>query len=165
MFLCLWLLYLIFPVGTSPQMQNGPFRAVPRWSVSPPLQQALPASQSQTGSPSMARNKRRHFQPKSCIPVFRIQRSVSRFNVLRSFTLGSRAASATRPDSNIYTSHPAERSAASTSTHCSATQSCPRLSIAQPAPRNWLTLYIARRSLRCSSGVRFVARAMSAGAH
>jgi hypothetical protein len=51
-------------VGTSPQMQNGPFRAVQRQSISPPLQQALHASQSQTGSPATARYKRLHFQPK-----------------------------------------------------------------------------------------------------
>jgi hypothetical protein len=101
-------------VGTFPQMQNGRFRAVKRWSVSPPLQQALSASQSQTGSPSMARNKRRHFQLKPYTPVIRIQRSVSRFNVLRTSTLGSRASSATQPGS-IYSSHPAERSAASAS--------------------------------------------------
>jgi hypothetical protein len=48
---------------------------------------------------------------KSCIPVFRIQRPVSRFNVLRTSTLGSRASSATRPGSSIYSLHPAERSA------------------------------------------------------
>jgi hypothetical protein len=86
---------------------------------------------------------------KSCIPVFRIQRPVSRFNVLRTSTLGCRASSATRPGTSIYSSHPAERSAVSTSTHCSAPQSCPRLSTAQPAPRNRLTLYTTRLSLHC----------------
>jgi hypothetical protein len=44
-----------------------------------------------------------------------------------------RASSASRPGSSIYSSHPAERAAVSTSTHCSAPQSCPRLSTAQPA--------------------------------
>jgi hypothetical protein len=87
-----------------------------------------------------------------CIPVFRIQRSISRLNVLRASTIGSRASSATRPVSSIYSSHPAERAAVSTSTHCSAPQSCPRLSTAQPAPRNWLTLYTTR--CHCTASVR-----------
>jgi hypothetical protein len=70
---------------------------------------------------------------KSFIPVFRIQRSVSRLNALRTSTLGCRASSATRPGSSICSSHPAERAAVSTSTHCSAPQSFPGLSTAQPA--------------------------------
>jgi hypothetical protein len=89
---------------------------------------------------------------KWCIPVFWIQRSVSRLNVLRASTIGSRASSATRPLSSIYSSHPAERAAESTSTHCSAPQSCPRLSTAQPAPRNRLTLYTTH--FHCTASVR-----------
>jgi hypothetical protein len=50
---------------------------------------------------------------KLCIPVFRIQRSISRLNVLRASTIGSRASSATRPVSSIYSSHPAKRAAVS----------------------------------------------------
>jgi hypothetical protein len=61
-------------VGTSPQMQNGPFHAVQQWSVSPPLQQALPASQSQTGSPLTARNKRQQIVYSSILDLaFSIQ--------------------------------------------------------------------------------------------
>jgi hypothetical protein len=88
---------------------------------------------------------------KLCIPVFRIQRSVSRFNVLWASTIGSRASSATRPVSSIYSSHPAECAAVSTSTHCSAPQSRPRLPTVQPAPCNRLTLYTTWLSLHCFS--------------
>jgi hypothetical protein len=89
---------------------------------------------------------------KWCIPVFRIQRSMSRLNVLRAATIGCRASSATRPVSSIYTSHPAESAGVCTSTHCSAPQSCPRLSTAQPAPPNRLTLYTSRS--HCTASVR-----------
>jgi hypothetical protein len=86
------------------------------------------------------------------IPVFRIPRSISRLNVLRASTIGSQASSATRPVSSIYSSHPAEGAAVSTNTHCLAPQSSPRLSTAQPAPRNRLTVYTTRS--HCTASVR-----------
>jgi hypothetical protein len=67
--------------------------------------------------------------------------------VLRASTIGCRASTATRPGSSIYSSHPAERAAVSTSTHCSAPQSFPGLPTAQPAARNQLTLYTTPLSL------------------
>jgi hypothetical protein len=99
-----------------------------------------------------------------CIPVFRIQRSISRLNVLRASTIGSRASSAPRPVSSIYSSHPAKRAAVSTSTRCSAPQSCPTLSTAQPAPRNRLTLY--RTHSHCTTAVSpFLHRSNFVGPH